>query len=137
MQAASAQDVERFYAGSKLSVVIGHEVGTGFDLYGRALARHMGRFIPGNPNLVPVNMVGVAGFAAANWTYNVAAKDGSVIAHFAHTALFDLNRCSARALAGSTPPSSPGSATWTRWSASAASGTMPASRDSTSCSPEK
>ena len=53
MQAASAQDVERFYAGRKLSVVIGHQVGTGFDLYARVLARHMGRFIPGNPNPVP------------------------------------------------------------------------------------
>ena len=41
---------KRFYAGRKLAVVIGHEVGTGFDLYGRALARHMGRFIPGNPS---------------------------------------------------------------------------------------
>jgi tripartite-type tricarboxylate transporter receptor subunit TctC len=89
VQAADAQDVERFYAGRKLAVVIGHEVGTGFDLYGRALARHMGRFIPGNPNLVPENMIGVAGFAAANWLYNVAAKDGSVIAHFAHTAPFE------------------------------------------------
>ena len=79
MQAASAQDVERFYAGRNLSVVIGHEVGTGFDLYARVLARHMGRFIPGNPTLVPQNMVGVAGFAAANWTYNVAAKDLSLI----------------------------------------------------------
>jgi len=89
MQAAAAQDVERFYAGRKLSVVIGHEVGTGFDLYGRALSRHLGRFIPGNPNLVPENMIGVAGFAAANWLYNVAAKDGSVIAIFAHTAPFE------------------------------------------------
>src|ERR1041385_1049222 len=89
VSSAAAQDVERFYAGRKLSVVIGHEVGTGFDLYGRVLTRHMGRFIPGNPTLVPENMVGAAGFAAANWTYNVAAKDGSVIAHFAHTALFE------------------------------------------------
>ena len=89
VQPATAQEVERFYAGRKVSVVIGHEVGTGFDLYGRVLARHMGRFIPGNPNLVPENMIGVAGFAAANWLYNVAAKDGSVIAHFAHTAPFE------------------------------------------------
>jgi len=89
VQAAPAQDVERFYAGRKLSVVVGHEVGTGFDLYGRALARHMGRFVPGKPNLVPENMIGVAGFAAANWLYNVAAKDGSVIAIFAHTAPFE------------------------------------------------
>jgi tripartite-type tricarboxylate transporter receptor subunit TctC len=89
VQPASAQDAERFYAGRKLSVVIGHEVGTGFDLYGRALARHIGRFIPGNPNPVPENMIGVAGFAAANWLYNVAAKDGSVMAIFAHTAPFE------------------------------------------------
>jgi tripartite-type tricarboxylate transporter receptor subunit TctC len=87
--AAYADEVERFYAGRKLSVVIGHEVGTGFDLYGRALTRHMGRFIPGNPTLVPENMLGVAGFAAANWLYNVAPKDGSVIAIFAHTAPFE------------------------------------------------
>ena len=86
---ACADEGEGFYAGRKLAVVIGHEVGTGFDLYGRALTRHMGRFIPGNPMLVPENMVGVAGFAAANWLYNVAAKDGSVIAIFAHTAPFE------------------------------------------------
>ena len=89
IQGAAAQDAERFYAGRKVSVVVGHEVGTGFDLYGRALARHMGRFIPGQPNLVPENMIGVAGFAAANWLYNVAAKDGSVMAIFAHTAPFE------------------------------------------------
>jgi len=86
---ACADDVERFYAGRKLSVIIGHEVGTGFDLYGRALARHMGRFIPGHPTLVPENMPGAAGFASANWLYNAAPKDGSVIAIFAHTAPFE------------------------------------------------
>src|SRR5262249_11821195 len=87
--AAAAQDIQRFYAGRKLSVVIGHEAGSGCALYGRALARHLGRFIPGNPTLVPENMIGVAGFAAANWLYNVAARDGSVIATFAHTAPFE------------------------------------------------
>jgi tripartite-type tricarboxylate transporter receptor subunit TctC len=85
----AADDVERFYAGRKLSVVIGHEAGTGFDLYGRALARHLGRFIPGNPTLVPENMPGAAGFSSANWLFNAAAKDGSVIAIFAHTAPFE------------------------------------------------
>ena len=88
-QAAGADDVERSYAGRKLSVVIGHEVGTGFDLYGRVLARHMGRFIPGHPTLVPENMPGAAGFASANWLYNAAPKDGSAIAIFAHTAPFE------------------------------------------------
>ena len=86
---ACADDVERFYTGRKLSVVIGHEVGTGFDLYGRALARHMGRFIPGRPTLLPENMPGAAGFASANWLYNAAPKDGSAIAIFAHTAPFE------------------------------------------------
>jgi tripartite-type tricarboxylate transporter receptor subunit TctC len=85
----AADEVERFYAGRKLSVVIGHEAGTGFDLYGRALARHLGRFIPGNPTLVPENMPGAAGFSSANWLFNAAAKDGSVIAIFAHTAPFE------------------------------------------------
>jgi tripartite-type tricarboxylate transporter receptor subunit TctC len=85
----AADDVERFYTGRKLSVVIGHEAGTGFDLYGRALARHLGRFIPGNPTLVPENMPGAAGFSSANWLFNAAAKDGSVIAIFAHTAPFE------------------------------------------------
>src|SRR5262245_47564579 len=87
--AAGADEVERFSAGRKLSVVIGHEVGTGFDLYGRVLARHMGRFIPGRPTLVPENMPGAAGFASANWLYNAAPKDGSAIAIFAHTAPFE------------------------------------------------
>ena len=98
LSSALAQDVERFYASRKLSVVIGHEPGSGFDLYGRALVRHMGRFIPGNPNLVPENMIGVAGLVAANWLYNVAAKDGSVISIFAHTAPFEplLGRGAAR-----------------------------------------
>jgi tripartite-type tricarboxylate transporter receptor subunit TctC len=86
---SGADEIERFYAGRKLSVVIGHEAGTGFDVYGRALARHLGRFIPGNPTLVPENMPGAAGFSSANWLFNAAAKDGSVIAIFAHTAPFE------------------------------------------------
>jgi len=86
---SAADEVERFYAGRKLSVVIGHEAGTGFDVYGRALARHLGRFIPGNPTLVPENMPGAAGFSSANWLFNAASKDGSVIAIFAHTAPFE------------------------------------------------
>ena len=82
MQAASAQDVERFYAGRKLSVMIGHEVGTGFDLYGRVLARHMGRFIPGNPTLVPENMIGrsVAIRAMGARAVHVIAGNGAAIA---------------------------------------------------------
>jgi hypothetical protein len=46
----SATDyVERSYASRKLSIMIGHETGTGFDLYGRTMTRHTSRFIRGNP----------------------------------------------------------------------------------------
>jgi tripartite-type tricarboxylate transporter receptor subunit TctC len=87
--ARAADDVEAFYGTHNLRIVIGHEVGTGFDLYARLLTRRMGQFLPGHPNVIPENMVGVAGLAAANWLYNAAPKDGSVIAIFAHTAPFD------------------------------------------------
>jgi tripartite-type tricarboxylate transporter receptor subunit TctC len=38
-----------FYKGKTFTIVVGHEVGTGFDIYGRTLQRHLGRYIPGNP----------------------------------------------------------------------------------------
>ena len=88
-RANAAEGVEAFYGSHNLRIVIGHEVGTGFDLYARLLARFMGRFLPAHPNAIPENMVGVAGLAAANWLYNAAPKDGSTIAIFAHTAPFD------------------------------------------------
>jgi tripartite-type tricarboxylate transporter receptor subunit TctC len=87
--ARAADDVGQFYKSHPLRIVIGHQVGTGFDLYGRLLARYLGKYLPGHPTIIPENMVGVAGLAAANWLYNAAPKDGSTIAIFAHTAPFD------------------------------------------------
>jgi tripartite-type tricarboxylate transporter receptor subunit TctC len=87
--ARAADDAESFYKSHALRIVIGHEVGTGFDLYARLLARFMGRHLAGHPTLIPENMVGAAGLVTANWLYNAAPKDGSVIAIFAHTAAFD------------------------------------------------
>ncbi len=87
--AAAPGDAESFYKSHNLRIVIGHEVGTGFDLYARLLARYMGRHLAGHPTLIPENMVGAAGLVAANWLYNAAPSDGSVIAIFAHTAVFD------------------------------------------------
>jgi tripartite-type tricarboxylate transporter receptor subunit TctC len=86
---AAAGDAESFYKSHSLRIVIGHEVGTGFDLYARLLAHYMGRHLAGHPTLIPENMVGAAGLVAANWLYNAAPNDGSVIAIFAHTAVFD------------------------------------------------
>ncbi len=82
---AQADEVADFYRGRNINIVAGHEVGTGFDFYGRALARHIGRHIPGNPTVVSQNMVGAVGIVAANWLYNLAPKDGTSIVIFAHT----------------------------------------------------
>jgi tripartite-type tricarboxylate transporter receptor subunit TctC len=87
--AAVAEDVADFYKGKTFTIVVGHEVGTGFDIYSRVLARHIGRHIPGSPSVVVQNMVGASGLAPANWLYNAAPKDGSVIMTFVHTAALE------------------------------------------------
>lgn len=86
---AWADTVTPFYSGRTVSIVVGHEVGTGFDIYARVLARHIGRHIPGNPSVVVQNMVGASGVTAANWLYGAAPKDGSVLATFVPTAAFE------------------------------------------------
>ncbi len=85
----AADEAADFYKGRTVSIVIGHEVGTGFDIYGRVLARHLGRHIPGHPSVVVQNMTGASGITAANWLYNVAARDGTVLATFVHTVPFE------------------------------------------------
>ncbi len=77
---AASDNVSRFYSGKSIQLAIGYGVGGGYDAYARALARHMGRHIPGNPNIVPQNMPGAGSRVAANWLYNVASKDGSAMA---------------------------------------------------------
>ena len=61
------------------------QVGIGYDTYGRVLARHMTKHIPGNPTIVPQNMVGAGGLTMANWFANVATRDGTVIGVPANT----------------------------------------------------
>lgn len=82
---ANADALSDFYKGKTVSIVVGHEVGTGFDVYSRVLIRHMGRYIPGNPNMLVQNMLGASGVTSANWLYNVAPKDGTVMGTFAQT----------------------------------------------------
>jgi tripartite-type tricarboxylate transporter receptor subunit TctC len=79
---AAAQSAADFYKGRSVSIVVGHEVGSGYDVYARVLARHLNRHIPGSPNIVVQNMVGAAGMIASNWLYNIAPKDGTVMATF-------------------------------------------------------
>jgi len=78
--AAFAQDaVEQFYRGKTINIYIGSSAGGGYDAYARALGRHMGKYIPGNPTIVPQNMPGAGGNKAAGYVYSVAPKDGTAI----------------------------------------------------------
>ena len=77
---ARAQDaIAQFYKGKTVYVVIGSAAGGGFDTYGRLVARHIGKHIPGNPNVVPQNMPGAGGGAAANHVGTIATQDGTYL----------------------------------------------------------
>src|SRR3984893_3891881 len=72
-----------FYSGKTIQMLIGFSAGGGYDLYGRTLARYLGRHIPGNPQIVPQNMPGAGSLKLVNYLYNVAPKDGTAIGIFA------------------------------------------------------
>jgi len=76
---AQAQSVEEFYAGKDITLYIGFSPGGGYDTYGRLVARHIGKHIPGNPTIIPVNMEGAGSLRLANWLYNAAPTDGTAI----------------------------------------------------------
>jgi tripartite-type tricarboxylate transporter receptor subunit TctC len=77
---ATAQSVESFYKGRTTTLIVGYAPGGINDIAGRLVARHIVKFIPGHPNMVVQNMPGAGGLVTANHLYNVAEKDGSVIA---------------------------------------------------------
>ncbi len=77
---AFAQAPADFYRGKSLDMVIGFSVGGGYDIYARTVARFMGEHMPGKPRIVPKNMTGAGSRVAANYVYNVAPKDGTVLA---------------------------------------------------------
>lgn len=74
---SSAQAPDPF---KTVTVYIPTPAGGSYDLYGRLLARHLGRYLPGNPTVVASNMPGGSGITCANYIYNIAPKDGSAIA---------------------------------------------------------
>lgn len=78
-QPAAGESAADFYRGKTLNVIVGHEAGTGYDFFGRTLSRHLPRHLAGNPTAVTQNMPGAGGLRAANWLYNVAPKDGTVV----------------------------------------------------------
>ena len=77
---AQAQSVADFYRGKTINMMIGVGVGGEYDLQARLVARHLGKHIPGNPNVVPQNMVGAGGINMANNLYNTAPRDGTSLA---------------------------------------------------------
>jgi tripartite-type tricarboxylate transporter receptor subunit TctC len=77
--AAAEDDVAAFYRNKTVTIIVGSSPGGGYDLYGRLIARYLGRHLPGNPNVIVSNMPGAASNVAAAHIYNVAAKDGTVI----------------------------------------------------------
>ncbi len=81
--AAAPADPASFYRGRTIQLLIGFGPTGGYDTYARTLARFMGKHIPGNPTIVPQNMPGAGSLKVANYIYNVAPKDGTVIATFA------------------------------------------------------
>ena len=89
--AAMAQDaVENFYKGKTITALIAGTPGGGFDLATRTMAEHFGQYIPGHPKVQAQNMPGGGGLVLANHLYNVAAKDGTVIAYVGPIAIDPL-----------------------------------------------
>jgi len=85
---ARADPVVDFYRGKVVTIVIGYAAG-GFDLYARLLGRFLGNHIPGHPTIIAQNRPGAGSRAAANWLYNIAPRDGTVIATLSQTTPVD------------------------------------------------
>src|SRR4051812_1529507 len=76
---AAAQPAEQFFARKTVTITIGYTAGGSYDLYGRMVARHLGKHIPGQPTLIAQNMPGAGSLKAANYLYEVAPKDGTAL----------------------------------------------------------
>jgi tripartite-type tricarboxylate transporter receptor subunit TctC len=71
---------EDFYANKTINLIAGADVGGGYDIYARAIARHIDRFIPGKPTILVQNMPGAGSNKAAEYMFAQAPKDGTAIA---------------------------------------------------------
>ena len=77
---AGAQDVSGFYKSKALEVYVGSDVGGGYNAYARTVGMHIGKYVPGKPDVIVKNMPGAGGRKLTAWLANVAPKDGSVVA---------------------------------------------------------
>jgi tripartite-type tricarboxylate transporter receptor subunit TctC len=71
-----------FYDGKTIRMIVGFTAGGGYDAYTRAIGRHMGKHIPGNPPILVENMPGAGSMISANYTFKAARPDGLTIGHF-------------------------------------------------------
>jgi tripartite-type tricarboxylate transporter receptor subunit TctC len=80
---AQADAVADFFKGKVVSLVVGYGSGGGYDVYGRLVATHLGKYIPGNPTVIVQSMPGAGSLRSVNYLYNTAPKDGTVLGTFA------------------------------------------------------
>ena len=80
-RAAGADAVSDFYSGRTVRLIVATPAGGPYDNHARLLARHLGAHIPGHPTIVVENLAGATGMLAANYLYNIAPQDGSVLAN--------------------------------------------------------
>jgi tripartite-type tricarboxylate transporter receptor subunit TctC len=79
---AFAASVDEFFKGKVIRIVVGFSAGGGFDTFARTVSRYMGKYVPGNPNVIVENMTGAGSLIAANHIYKVAKPDGLTIGAF-------------------------------------------------------
>jgi tripartite-type tricarboxylate transporter receptor subunit TctC len=80
VSSSHADSVADFYRGKQVTLYIGSEAGSGYDIYGRSVARFIGKHVPGNPAVVPENMPGAGSLTLTNFMYRQAPRDGTAIA---------------------------------------------------------
>jgi tripartite-type tricarboxylate transporter receptor subunit TctC len=86
---AARGTTHEFYKGKTIRLVVGYAPGGAYDFYARVIARHIGKHIPGNPNLIVENMPGAGSLVSANHLYTIAKPDGLTLGHF-NGSLFQL-----------------------------------------------
>jgi tripartite-type tricarboxylate transporter receptor subunit TctC len=77
--AARADAISDFYAGKTLNIVVGSDAGGTYDYYGRTIARHIGKHLPGKPSAIVQNLAGAGSYLAFRRVFNVAPQDGTVL----------------------------------------------------------
>lgn len=80
--AVAGASTDDFFRNKTVRIIVGFAPGGGFDTYSRAIARHFGKHIPGNPSVVVENMTGAGSLIAANYLYKIAKPDGLTIGNF-------------------------------------------------------